>query len=94
MAPASTTVCASSGECLQISLRADAAIRFSEISGSYDGKVQVTGKIVAILQLGAKIGSRPECRAQGAVLRQRQQHTVPVPHYDAQCSQEPMTLLP
>ena len=36
IAPASTTVCASSGECLQMSLRAEAAIRFSEISGSCD----------------------------------------------------------
>ena len=35
MAPASTTVWASSGECLQMSLRAEAAIRFSESSGSW-----------------------------------------------------------
>ena len=35
MAPASTTVCASSGECLQMSLKADAAMRFSDSSGSY-----------------------------------------------------------
>ncbi len=35
MAPASTTVCASSGECLHTSLSADAAMRFREISGSW-----------------------------------------------------------
>lgn len=35
MAPASTTVWASSGECLHISLRADAAILLSDISGSW-----------------------------------------------------------
>ena len=34
MAPASTTVCASSGVCLQMSDKAEAAIRFSAISGS------------------------------------------------------------
>ena len=34
-APASTTTCANSGECLQISLRALAEILFKEISGSY-----------------------------------------------------------
>ncbi len=35
MAPASTTVCASSGECLQMSLRAEAEIRLRESSGSW-----------------------------------------------------------
>lgn len=35
IAPASTTVCANSGECLQMSLRADAAIRLSDNSGSW-----------------------------------------------------------
>ena len=34
-APASTTTCANSGECLQISLRALAEILLREISGSY-----------------------------------------------------------
>jgi len=35
MAPASTTVCASSSECLQMSLKDDAATRFSANSGSW-----------------------------------------------------------
>nr|KAF6500872.1 hypothetical protein HJG59_007907 [Molossus molossus] len=35
MAPASTTVCANSGECFEISLRSEAAILFKAISGSW-----------------------------------------------------------
>lgn len=35
MAPVSTTVCASSGECLAMSLSVEAEILFREISGSW-----------------------------------------------------------
>lgn len=52
MAPASTTVWASSGECLQISLRAEAAMRFRDNSGScYMKSIVVTGELHQYIEL-------------------------------------------
>lgn len=58
IAPASTTVCASSGECLLISLSAEAAMRFRDNSGSW---IQSTSRGTAPASITAWANSAQMC---------------------------------
>ena len=60
-APASTTVCASSGECLQISLNADAAILFKSNSGSCIHKTNNGTAPASTTACESSVGNHDSC---------------------------------
>ena len=88
MAPASTTVWASSGECLQMSESAEAATRLRESSGSWIDKTKI-GTAPASTTAW-KLNLLPEGVFENCTNVWVGYLPGQVHHYDGQCNQEPM----